>query len=42
MAIEKSYYTNGEAKGVAAKFIDYTLGKEGQKTAAQIGFVPVK
>ncbi len=36
------YYTNGEATGIAAKFIAYTLGEEGQKTAADIGFVPVK
>ena len=35
------YYTNGEAEGVAADFIDYTLSAEGQKIVGQIGFVPV-
>lgn len=35
------YYTNGEPEGVAADFIEYTLGEEGQQVAADIGFVPV-
>lgn len=36
------YYTNGEPTGEAAKFVDYTLSDEGQKIAADIGFVPVR
>ncbi len=35
------YYTNGEAEGVAADFIEFTLSPEGQAIADQIGFVPV-
>ncbi|MBS0633554.1 MAG: phosphate ABC transporter substrate-binding protein [Verrucomicrobia bacterium] len=36
------YYTNGEPTGEAAKFLDFTLSDEGQKIAADIGFVPVR
>lgn len=36
------YYTNGEASGVAKQFVDFTLSAVGQKTVAQVGFVPVK
>jgi phosphate transport system substrate-binding protein len=36
------YYTNGEPKGEAKKFVDFTLSEEGQRIAAQVGFVPVK
>ena len=34
------FYTNGEPKGEAAKFIAFTLGADGQKIAEKIGFVP--
>ncbi|MEO6002137.1 MAG: phosphate ABC transporter substrate-binding protein [Opitutus sp.] len=36
------YYTNGEATGEAAKFLDFTLGEEGQKIAGKVGFVPIR
>lgn len=36
------YYTNGEASGEAAKFIEFTLSDVGQKIAEQIGFVPLR
>ena len=36
------YYTNGEPKGEAKKFVDFTMSEEGQKIVAQVGFVPVK
>jgi phosphate transport system substrate-binding protein len=36
------YYTNGEPAGEAAKFMDFTLGDEGQKIASDVGFVPVR
>lgn len=36
------YYTNGEAQGEAAKFLDFTLSDEGQKTVRKVGFVPVR
>lgn len=36
------YYTNGEPSGVAAKFIEFTLGDVGQQIAGKIGFVPLK
>jgi phosphate transport system substrate-binding protein len=36
------YYTNGEPKGEAAKFVDFTLSPIGQKTISQVGFVPVQ
>ena len=36
------YYTNGEPKDEAKKFVDFTLGDEGQKIAKQVGFVTVK
>jgi phosphate transport system substrate-binding protein len=35
------YYTNGDAEGIAAEFIAYSLSEEGQKVGAEIGFVPV-
>jgi phosphate transport system substrate-binding protein len=34
-------YTNGEAKGLAKTFLDFVMGKEGQKIVEEIGFVPV-
>ena len=36
------YYTNGEATGEAAKFVEFTLSDEGQKVARKVGFVPVR
>ena len=36
------YYTNGEPTGEAAKFLEFTLSDEGQKTVRQVGFVPVR
>jgi phosphate transport system substrate-binding protein len=36
------FYTNGEPQGLAATFIDYLLGVEGQAIVAKSGFVPVK
>ena len=36
------YYTNGEATGEAAKFLEFTLGEEGQKIVSKVGFVPVR
>ena len=36
------YYTNGEATGEAAKFIEFTLSDEGQKIVRKVGFVPVR
>ena len=35
------YYTNGEPKGEAKKFVEFTLSSEGQKIVKQVGFVPV-
>jgi len=35
------FYTNGEPHGLAAQFIDYLLGAEGQDIVAKSGFVPV-
>ena len=35
------YYTNGEPVGLAKQFLDFTIGPAGQKTAAQVGFVPL-
>ncbi|MET0262297.1 MAG: phosphate ABC transporter substrate-binding protein [Rariglobus sp.] len=36
------YYTNGEATGEAAKFVEFTLSAEGQKIVEKVGFIPVK
>lgn len=36
------YYTNGEAQGEAAKFLEFTLSDEGQKVVRKVGFVPVR
>ena len=36
------YYTNGEATGEAAKFVEFTLSDEGQKVVRKVGFVPVR
>ena len=36
------YYTNGEPGGLAKEFLNFTTGSAGQKTVAQVGFVPIK
>jgi phosphate transport system substrate-binding protein len=36
------YYTNGEPKDEAKKFVEFTLSEEGQKVVKQVGFVTVK
>lgn len=36
------FYTNGEATGEAAKFIEFALSDAGQQIAEKIGFVPVR
>jgi phosphate transport system substrate-binding protein len=36
------YYTNGEPTGEAAKFVEFTLGAEGQRIVSQVGFVPLR
>src|SRR4051812_7093895 len=36
------YYTNGEAKGPAKAFIDFTVSDTGQKIVEQVGFVPIR
>jgi len=36
------YYTNGEAAGEAAKFIEFTLSEAGQKIAEKVGFVSIR
>ncbi|MCL2334726.1 MAG: phosphate ABC transporter substrate-binding protein [Endomicrobia bacterium] len=35
-------YTNGMAKGIVGKFIDYALSPEGQKIVEETDFVPIK
>ncbi len=36
------FYTNGEPDGLAAQFIDYLRGADGQAIVAKAGFVPVQ
>ncbi|MEY2508632.1 MAG: phosphate transport system substrate-binding protein [Verrucomicrobiota bacterium] len=36
------FYTNGEPSGAAKQFVEFTLGPEGQKIVANVGFVPIK
>ena len=36
------YYTNGEAVGEGAKFLEFTLSDEGQRIVRKVGFVPVR
>jgi len=36
------YYTDGNAKGEAAKFIEFTLSEKGQSIVGKVGFVPVR
>ena len=36
------YYTNGDAQGEAAKFLDFTLSDAGQRIVRKVGFVPVR
>jgi phosphate transport system substrate-binding protein len=33
------YYTNGEATGEAAKFLEFTLSDEGKQIVEKVGFV---
>src|SRR6266404_3909656 len=33
------FYTNGEPTGLAKQFVDFTLGPDGQKIVANVGFV---
>ncbi len=35
------YYTNGDPSGLAKEFLQFTIGADGQKIAAQVGFVPI-
>jgi phosphate transport system substrate-binding protein len=39
---ETYLYTNGAPTGETKNFIDFAVSEEGQKIAAQVGFVPVK
>src|SRR2546429_6994557 len=36
------YYTNGDPRGLAKDFVDFTVGPGGQRIVAQVGFVPIK
>jgi phosphate transport system substrate-binding protein len=36
------YYTNGEPRGLAKRFVDFTVSDTGQKIVEQVGFVPIK
>lgn len=36
------YYTNGEATGEAAKFLEFTLSDEGQAIVSKVGFVSIR
>ena len=36
------FYTDGDAKGVAKEFVDFTISEAGQKIVEQVGFVPIK
>jgi phosphate transport system substrate-binding protein len=36
------YLSNGKPKGLAKKFVKFTLSKEGQKIVEGVGFVPLK
>lgn len=36
------FYTNGDATGETAKFIEYMLGEKGQAIVGKVGFIPVK
>jgi phosphate transport system substrate-binding protein len=36
------FFTNGEPVGEAAKFIEFTLGAEGQKIVEKVGFVSIR
>ncbi len=36
------YYTNGDATGEAAKFIEFTLSEVGQKISEKVGFVSIR
>lgn len=36
------YYTDGDPKGAAKEFLDFTLSDAGQKIVEQVGFVPIR
>lgn len=36
------FYTNGEPASLVKEFVDFTLGPDGQKIVANVGFVPIK
>jgi phosphate transport system substrate-binding protein len=36
------FYTNSEPAGLAKQFVEFTLGPDGQKIVANVGFVPIK
>ncbi len=41
-ARETYFYTNGAPRGEAKMFLDFAISEEGQKIAAQVGFVPIR
>ena len=41
-ARETYFYTNGAPVGEVKDFVDFAISPEGQKIAAQVGFVPIK
>jgi phosphate transport system substrate-binding protein len=41
-ARETYFYTNGAPTGEVKSFVDFAVSPEGQKVAAQVGFVPLK
>jgi len=41
-ARETYFYTNGAPTGEVKRFVDFAVGEEGQKIAAQVGFVPLR
>jgi phosphate transport system substrate-binding protein len=41
-ARETYFYTNGAPTGEVKSFVDFAVSEEGQKIAAQVGFVPIK
>jgi len=36
------YYTNGDPTGEAAKFLEFTLGDQGQQIVSKVGFVSIR
>ena len=41
-ARETYFYTNGPPRGEVKSFVDFVVSAEGQKIAAQVGFVPLR